>query len=269
MELVVGINGNVSVIISDLDGSVGGKGNRISGGGAGFESHAVLDAFHKRLRGSRDTFSGAVPVVVLAVIAFSCAELTIELQDFSFDVAQVVDCVVEARLRYSFLDRAKLRRLKGEQLGIAKVVPHRVLGLHWKERVVGPRRAVPLPTGLHENLRLSLVSVCGGSLVNYIRQELRVFWRQVARRLLEIFRSKDVAGADVVLVQNANAACTSTTTPTVVSDLVLDSRYGIALIDATKPVALVNLNIPVEDVRSTAEGVADILHCSAVTAGSW
>lgn len=78
------------------------------------------------------------------------------------------------------LDRAKLRRLKGEQLGIGKVVPHRVLGLHWKERVVGARSAVPLPTGLHANLRLSLVSVCGGSLVNYIRQELLVSWLQVA-----------------------------------------------------------------------------------------
>ena len=84
--------------------------------------------------------------------------------------------------------------------------------------------------------------------------------------MLEIVRSKDVAGADVVLVQNANVACA--TTLIVASDLALDSRYGIALIDETKPVALVNLNIPVEVVRSTAEGVADILHFSAVTAGS-
>ena len=113
-----------------------------------------------------------------------------------------------------------------------------------------------------------MVSVCGGSLVNYIRQELRVLRAQVAKRgLLEIVRSKDVAGADVVLVQNANVACIATH-PIVASDLALDSRYGIILIDETKPVALVNLNIPVEVVRSTAEGVADILHFSVVTAGS-
>lgn len=99
MELVVGINGNVSVIISDLSGPVGWERNTWGGGAAGFNSDAARDALHKGLRGSRDTYSGAVPVLVLAVVACSCAELTIELPDFSFDVAKVIDGVVEARLR--------------------------------------------------------------------------------------------------------------------------------------------------------------------------